>query len=541
MSLPLDFSTLPADLLRHLLLGFSGRLHLHATAAIALRHSTQRGDIFSRIGADALLTAWGENPLDGNCVAGLVGAMDKLPPLPQNLLPIIKSIVVHWKPEVTPEIQAALAGEYDGQLALLSKRIQEAPRNLFWWHHLYELCRMTGRWKPLVRTLQQAVAPVGLEPVFGYAMANGVFALGDMKVAAGLYGQAAALPLPIIMERRAAAWLGSGQQDKGAALLAECAGERPWHTGLVLRLYELAAGGAGDIKPVVGNVMVLGYSWNKAEDLGATLDSLAMSDLGEAQIRILDNGSTDETRAVIDRFADRLGSGVVEAISLPVNVGAPAARNWLMELSEVRQSDYVAYIDDDISLPGEWLGRLGAAVDRYPDAGVWGCKVVNHGGPARMQCGEHNLTPLVEERRKTLMSTIMLQDGDFGQADYIRPCTSVTGCVHLFRTERLIANGGFDLRFSPTQYDDLERDLRMVLGGRYGVYTGFLSIAHKRSSGAVSDVGKPEAAGAEANLHKLMAKYEPEEFEAMARTMDSVLLADLTAKQVGSSDEYAKI
>ena len=128
------------------------------------------------------------------------------------------------------------------------------------------------------------------------------------------------------------------------------------------------------------------------------------------------------------------------------------------------------------------------------------------------------------------MSTTMLQYGDFGQAEYISPCASVTGCVHLFKTETLLANGDFDLRFSPTQYDDLERDLRMVLGGGYAVYTGHLAIPHKRKSGAMADIGKPESANGAGNLHKLVAKYSAKEFEQMAQSMDAVLLADLMKK-----------
>ncbi|MBU4379503.1 MAG: glycosyltransferase family 2 protein, partial [Proteobacteria bacterium] len=174
--------------------------------------------------------------------------------------------------------------------------------------------------------------------------------------------------------------------------------------------------------------------------------------------------------------------------------------------------------------------RLGCAVGRYPEAGVWGCKVVEFDGPARVQCGEHNLTPDPAGRERALMAPLMLQEADFGQADYIRPCASVTGCVHLFRTARLLKTGPFDLRFSPTQYDDLERDLRMVLGGGHAVYQGFLAIPHRRVSGAQSDVGGVQSAGATANMHKLMGKYAPEEFERMAGLMDRVLLADVTGK-----------
>ncbi len=531
MCQPFSFSDVPSDLKRQLLLGFSGRLHLHALASTASAHLQSNDDTYSEIARDALLTAWGENPFDGNCVAALVGCMQKMSPLPGSLLPTIKAVLAHWKPEVTPEAQVAMAGKPDEQLFFLQKALKQNPRSLFWWHHLYEFARINGNWKVLTDALSTALKPNGLEALFNYALANGLLASGDHLPAAGLYRQCLqTLPLPTVEERLVTAWLRSGKLDKGAELLRQCADKRPWNAGLWLRLYELSMEGAESKADLPGQTMVLGYSWNKAEDLAETLSSLAVSDMSDVQVRILDNGSTDTTPGVIRQFVDQFGSDKAEVVTMPINIGAPAARNWLMALPEVRESDFVAYIDDDISLPADWLQRLGAAEKRYPDSGVWGCKVVDFDGPARIQCGEHNLMPSLEERQNTLMSTIMLQDGDFGQADYIRPCTSVTGCVHMFRTERLLENGSFDLRFAPTQYDDLERDLRMVLNGGYAVYQGFLGIPHKRKSGSMADSGRPESANATGNLHKLLAKYEPEEFEKMAIEMDNVLLADLDTK-----------
>jgi len=480
-----------------------------------------------------LLSAWGENPLDGSCVGALAGSADKLAPLPQSLLPVMQAVLNHWQPEITPEAREAMAGQPDGQLAFLRSRLQPRTVNLFWWHHLYEYARINGNWAVLSDALADMQPPDELVGLFSYTMANALLASGEPEAAANLYEQCRpALPLPIINERLATAKLRSGKVKEAEAILRQCAEARPWNISLWLRLHELAVGGAEQCKLPVGRKMVLAYSWEKADDLAATLRSLKDSELDdEVHVRILDNGSRDHTGDVINWFKDVFPKGKADSVSLPVNAGAPAARNWLMSLPEVRQSDYVAYIDDDIELPSDWLGKLGAAAARYPDAGVWGCKVVDYDGPARVQCGEHNLTPLPEARGVSLMSTIMLQDGDFGQADYVRPCTSVTGCVHLFRTERLLENGDFDLRFSPTQYDDLERDLRMVLSGGYAVYTGHLAIRHKRKSGSMSESGKPEASGAAANMHKLVSKYTAREFEIMAEHMDAVLLGDLERKR----------
>lgn len=531
MDFSFDPATLPADLLRPLLLGFSGRLHLHFIAGKALAHSSAPGDAASHIAADSLLAAWGENPLDGNCAAALAGQMDRLPPIPGELVPVLRVVMQHWQPEVTDEARSALAGIPEEQLVFLRGRVAQQPRSLFWWHHLYEYARINADWSAVLTALDEARPPDGLDTLFSVVRANALLALGEPQPAAGLYrASLPSLPLPILEERLVTAWLRSGKTEQARDLLIRCAAARPWNMGLVHRLHELAVDGTSQIALPEGRTMIFGYSWNKADDLAETLDSLLASELGDAQVRILDNGSTDGTADVVRRFADRFGGQRAGLVSLPVNVGAPAARNWLMHLSEVDRCEHVAYIDDDISLPADWLGRLGAAARRYPEAGVWGCKVVNHDGPARVQCSEHNLTPDPGERETTLMSTIMLQDGDFGQADYIRPCASVTGCVHLFRTGRLLANGGFDLRFSPTQYDDLERDLRMVLRGGYAVYTGHLAIPHKRKTGAVSGQGGAQEAGATANMRKLLAKYESAEFEAMARSLDRVLLADYQAK-----------
>jgi len=41
-------------------------------------------------------------------------------------------------------------------------------------------------------------------------------------------------------------------------------------------------------------------------------------------------------------------------IELPVNIGAPAARNWLIARDETWQSDYIAFLDDDITMPENW-------------------------------------------------------------------------------------------------------------------------------------------------------------------------------------------
>ena len=168
---------------------------------------------------------------------------------------------------------------------------------------------------------------------------------------------------------------------------------------------------------------------------------------------MLDNGSSDDTPLRLQAFCDRLGPERFSVVELPVNVGAAAARNWLMALPEAAASEHIVYMDDDVRLPLDWLGRLGACAEDYPEAGAWGCRVVDEGNPAVLQSVDTALTdpdPSPEEdSRRFKISDLHHQNLDFGQFSYTRPCASVTGCCHMFRYSRLEEAGGLICVFLP--------------------------------------------------------------------------------------------
>ncbi|MDD3311989.1 glycosyltransferase family 2 protein [Pseudodesulfovibrio sp.] len=517
MPRPFDFPALPPDLLRPLLLGFSGRDHLHGLAARALAHSAGPDDVFAAIAGDALLAAWAENPLNGHCAVILAQSLGRISPPPPALLPVLRAVLARWR--VEPAGEGGLAADQ------ILKQLDDEPENLFWWNALEAHCRAAGDRRVLVDRLSAHEPGPVLASLFRYVLGNALLASGEPLAARRAFGRCASeLPLPTLAERLATALHRAGESGRAQAVLREAASLRPWHAGLRLRLHDLA--GELDTAAVLpeGRTAVLLHTRNRADALAETLESLLESDLGDVAVRVLDSGSTDDTSGVIRRFADRFGAARAAGVALPVDVGAPAARNWLLHLPEVRESHWTAFVGDDVSLPPDWLARLGAAAARYPEAGVWGCKVMDAAGPGGPCRGERFLASDPLERERELLAPA-LGVGDFGQADYVRPCASVSGGALLFRTGRLLAGGSFDLRFSPVGDGCLERDLRMVLAGGYAVYTGFLAVSRRRGRG-----DGPNAADAAANRRKLWAKYAPEEFEAMARSLDGVLLADLLAK-----------
>jgi GT2 family glycosyltransferase len=306
----------------------------------------------------------------------------------------------------------------------------------------------------------------------------------------------------------------------------------PWCAQALLVLHDLAAGREAALSPLPGQLAILLYSWNKAEALAQTLGDILASDLPPGhRIFVLDNGSTDATPQVLAAFADRCGPSRFSTLRAPVNVGAPAGRNWLKHLPEVLAADFAAYVDDDVRLPKDWALRLGAAVAAFPGAGAYGCRIHDAGSAAVLQAVEFHLEP-GEAGEGLAASDLQLQAPDLGQFAYCRQTLSVTGCCHLFSRQALIDDGDFDIRFSPSQFDDFDRDLRAALAGRFAVYQGHLAVGHTRASGG--DAAKRRVAGANAhgNMLKLQGKYDAGDLKRLRREQRRRLLTDIRKKAI---------
>ncbi|NLY40385.1 MAG: hypothetical protein GX055_02015 [Desulfovibrionales bacterium] len=128
------------------------------------------------------------------------------------------------------------------------------------------------------------------------------------------------------------------------------------------------------------------------------------------------------------------------------------------------------------------------------------------------------------------LSDIHCQTLDFGQFNYMRPCSSVTGCCHLFYMDRLLECGDFDLRFSPSQYDDLEHDIRLNLHGRYAAYQGHLRILHLKRTGKGTRGNPAQFSSAVANMHKLQKKYTATQYAQLFDWEAEVLARDYWKK-----------
>jgi len=104
---------------------------------------------------------------------------------------------------------------------------------------------------------------------------------------------------------------------------------------------------------------------NRARDLAEMLESLTRQRRQPDEVLVVDNGSTDDTPAVIERFHDRLPI----RCRLLAEPGIPQARNLVIEEAA---HDIVSFIDDDCISEPTWLEAVERGFLRADNVGIVG-------------------------------------------------------------------------------------------------------------------------------------------------------------------------
>lgn len=250
------------------------------------------------------------------------------------------------------------------------------------------------------------------------------------------------------------------------------------------------------------------YSYNKADILEKTLYSLRKSNIGNSRIRLLLNGCTDNSEQVARKAYDLFPGLDYDFIKLPVNIGAPAARNWLIHQEETFKKEFIAFLDDDVTIPKDWLERFTACMDTHQNVGAVGCKVLYPGKPHAYQYLFRCLSFTTPDITRLSPATPSKQY-DNGFYDIVRPTSNVMGCCHMFSQKALQSVPDFDIRFSPSQLDDIAHDLELKLKGFQIVYCGKIACIHHQNSGvgAKSDIDLNKIGNTMGNYMKFHFKF----------------------------------
>lgn len=111
----------------------------------------------------------------------------------------------------------------------------------------------------------------------------------------------------------------------------------------------------------MSKVSVLMACYNASAFVGKSLDSLLAQTMGDFQVVCVDDASTDDTLAILRRYAAM--DSRVRVLALDANEGQAHARNKALEMAD---GDYVCMLDSDDWLSADALGRAAEVLDRYP-------------------------------------------------------------------------------------------------------------------------------------------------------------------------------
>jgi len=122
---------------------------------------------------------------------------------------------------------------------------------------------------------------------------------------------------------------------------------------------------------VTDKITILFSTRNRAQSLRRTLESLTRlkPSLIAREVIVVDNGSTDETQAVLNEFRGRLS---LIALRDPVP-GKSHALNHALATCSV--GEIVALIDDDVTPAPDWIDAMLECCERWPKHSVFGGKI----------------------------------------------------------------------------------------------------------------------------------------------------------------------
>jgi glycosyltransferase involved in cell wall biosynthesis len=204
-------------------------------------------------------------------------------------------------------------------------------------------------------------------------------------------------------------------------------------------------------------------TFNHARFLGAAIDSALAQTLGAVDVIVVDDGSIDDTPAVLERYAGR-----VRVLRQP-NRGLSAARNAGLAAA---RGTFVSFLDaDDVMAPTKLAAQL-AVLERSPAIGWTYCDVL-------METVATGATTRASERfgyaARALDGWLFpeLIHGNF-----------IPAIAPLVRRTALEAAGGFDERLTALEDWDMWLRLSLIAEARY---TPAVLVTYRIRAGGMSE------------------------------------------------------
>jgi glycosyltransferase involved in cell wall biosynthesis len=197
---------------------------------------------------------------------------------------------------------------------------------------------------------------------------------------------------------------------------------------------------------------------NRAEQLGACLDAISRIDSAVPwELVVVDNASSDNTRAVLDRFARTASFPVTVLCEPTAGVGWAKNTGW-----SAASGEFIGFTDDDCYVEPDYPDRVCDLV-LQPEVGLGGGRITLH-DPA-----DYPITI------QLLADRVVVPPRNIVRAGLIK------GANMAFRRAVLSQIGGFDPTFGPGAKfygEEIDALTRASFAGWHGLYDPRLSLAH---------------------------------------------------------------
>ena len=220
-------------------------------------------------------------------------------------------------------------------------------------------------------------------------------------------------------------------------------------------------------------VSVVIATFNKCEYTKRCLEGLLRSMHRPLEVIIVDNGSTDDTPALLRAYAaegERRGAAF-KLIFNKTNRGASTARNQGIDAAV---GEYVAFLDNDVVIRTlTWMERMMEAFKQNPKVGIITPKLIFPFPPNPIQCAGAEVSPTGR-----VNFTGRGEPNDLPQYNRSRSVQCAISASWMVRAEVIRKAGYFDEYFNPVQYEDIDYCYRVRHLGYRVLYIPSVEMYH---------------------------------------------------------------
>jgi glycosyltransferase involved in cell wall biosynthesis len=243
-------------------------------------------------------------------------------------------------------------------------------------------------------------------------------------------------------------------------------------------------------------------TYNRAAFLPAAFDSIRSQTFTDWELVVVDDGSTDETRALVDQFRAAVPQSVNYVYQN--NQGAYGARNTGLDTTRGR---YVAFFDSDDIWLEHHLANCVAALEANPDVdwAYGSCRAIDHAtgrilAPSTFYIGDRR-RPFLDLRSRGSGEFRVIEDS--GATECMILHGLMCGLQNSVMRSRVFEGRRFDARFRNEAEDQLIVVRLLSAGGRFGYFDKVHVIYNEHAQNS-------SAAGSDRSLEKQLTIYRAE-------------------------------